>query len=292
MFGGQDITPCVRYDPCQRLLLPILFLPSTNLMSTISLLVHLCLPYLLHVVSRHASWRFDSVPSTLTSCTFTSPDEFTPYRLLSRVAQSSQSHTLSRQGLMDIWSPRRSFLHSLINLLDMNASFYFFIPCRSTSLDRFEVLCHPSWCRQIYQTRYLSTSSDSQSLCLMRDAWQINQSRRWKRDGVVLTRLWYENRYWKLRSPLPATIPANDKKVHNTKDLLTTFFWVGLTTFTPCSRWNDRKLVGLSFRRTFPHIENIFRVGSTTFHCIHIIFQSGSTTLQSGPWPVPTIYVP
>ena len=66
-----------------------------------------------------------SVPSILTSCTFMSPDEFTPsYRLLSGVVQPSQSHTFC-QGRLNGYKydhPRRYFIHSLVSLLDMNAS--------------------------------------------------------------------------------------------------------------------------------------------------------------------------
>ena len=55
----------------------------------------------------HVSWRAYSVPPTFRSCTVF---------LIEHIIRS---------GLMYIWAPSHSFLHSLVSLLDMNSSVYF-----------------------------------------------------------------------------------------------------------------------------------------------------------------------
>lgn len=113
-------------------LLSILFLLSTNVLSTFLFLAHLRLPYLpcIH--------RFLPCPLSTLMRPFIPPDDLGQYRSHSGVAHSclltsllrtaySQEfplHTLSGQAWW-IWAPSHSFLPSLVSLLDMNSSVYF-----------------------------------------------------------------------------------------------------------------------------------------------------------------------
>lgn len=76
--------------------------------------------------SRHALWRFGFVPSTFKNCIIMSPDEFTPSYWVG--AQPSLSHTLWHGRLNRYMYNQfcRYFFHSLVGLLDINASAYFF----------------------------------------------------------------------------------------------------------------------------------------------------------------------